>query len=68
MMSTEGLAKLEDFGIAPPGPTATPEAPVLCPQCASAETRTVSRFGSTACKALMVCSVCREPFDYFKAI
>jgi ring-1,2-phenylacetyl-CoA epoxidase subunit PaaD len=68
MMSEDGRAKLEHFGIAPPGPTATPDTPVLCPQCASSETRTVSHFGSTACKALMVCSACREPFDYFKAI
>lgn len=68
MMSAEGRTKLEAFGIAPPGPTAAPDADVLCPQCASAETRTVSRFGSTACKALMVCAACREPFDHFKAI
>jgi ring-1,2-phenylacetyl-CoA epoxidase subunit PaaD len=68
MMSAEGRIKLAQFGIAPPGPTAAPNAPVLCPQCLSADTATVSIFGSTACKALMVCSRCREPFDYFKAI
>ena len=28
----------------------------------------VSEFGSTACKALMVCSSCREPFDLFKEL
>jgi ring-1,2-phenylacetyl-CoA epoxidase subunit PaaD len=26
----------------------------------------IAQFGSTACKALMVCSACGEPFDYFK--
>jgi len=26
----------------------------------------VSKFGSTACKALMVCAACGEPFDWFK--
>lgn len=42
--------------------------PVLCPRCSSEETRTVSEFGSTACKALMVCGSCGEPFDLFKRL
>lgn len=42
--------------------------PVLCPRCSSDNTRTVSEFGSTACKALMVCSACGEPFDLFKRL
>lgn len=41
---------------------------VRCPQCGSAETRLVSRFGSTACKALRACNRCREPFDHFKPL
>ena len=41
---------------------------VLCPRCSSDDTRTVSEFGSTACKALMVCSSCGEPFDLFKRL
>lgn len=68
MMSEAGRAKLASFGIAPPAPASAPESAILCPQCASEATRTVSRFGSTACKALMVCSACSEPFDYFKTI
>jgi ring-1,2-phenylacetyl-CoA epoxidase subunit PaaD len=55
-------AKLAAFGVAPP----TPMADVLCPLCAASTPRMVSRFGSTACKALMVCSRCGEPFDWFK--
>jgi ring-1,2-phenylacetyl-CoA epoxidase subunit PaaD len=42
------------------------EEPVACPRCGSADTRLVSRFGSTACKALYQCRACREPFDHFK--
>ena len=68
MMSESARVKLEAFGIAPPGPTSSPDEPILCPQCASADTSTISNFGSTACKALMVCSSCREPFDYLKSI
>ncbi|MFM7731100.1 MAG: phenylacetate-CoA oxygenase subunit PaaJ, partial [Flavobacteriales bacterium] len=34
----------------------------------AAETKMISQFGSTACKALYVCESCKEPFDYFKCI
>ena len=68
-MTAEAKDKLASFGIAPPGPTALLErGPVLCPRCAASSTRTVSQFGSTACKARMVCDQCGEPFDYFKEI
>jgi ring-1,2-phenylacetyl-CoA epoxidase subunit PaaD len=41
---------------------------VRCPQCGSPDTREVSHFGSTPCKALWTCRSCAEPFDSFKAI
>ncbi len=63
-MSEAAKAKLDAYGVAPPG---SREA-VLCPRCRSNDVRTVSSFGSTACKALMVCQACLEPFDWFKAI
>ncbi|MFE9092778.1 1,2-phenylacetyl-CoA epoxidase subunit PaaD [Streptomyces sp. NPDC007264] len=56
------------------GPTRTavgaPEstAPVRCPHCGSSETELLSRFSSTACKALRRCLDCREPFDHFKEL
>lgn len=61
-ISAEGHRKLAEFGIAPP----TGLSEVLCPRCQADQPRMVARFGSTACKALMVCSSCGEPFDYFK--
>ena len=61
-ISPEGRRKLARFGIAPP----TPVNQVLCPRCDSDAPRMIARFGSTACKALMACSSCGEPFDYFK--
>lgn len=61
-ISEEGHRKLAEFGIAPP----TGVSEVLCPQCQADRPRMIARFGSTACKALMVCSSCGEPFDYFK--
>lgn len=68
-MSDEAKRKLEIHGIAPPATNATAEtAEVMCPECSSGDTKVVSPFGSTACKALMVCSSCGEPFDHFKSL
>jgi ring-1,2-phenylacetyl-CoA epoxidase subunit PaaD len=39
---------------------------IPCPRCGSSDTRLVSRFGSTPCKAFYTCNSCLEPFDYFK--
>ncbi len=70
-------AKLEAYGIAPPGragdaDTLVPlrrahDAP-RCPFCKSSRTALRSAFGSTACKALWVCEACTQPFEQFKAI
>ena len=66
-MSEEGRRKLEEFGVAPPGRGPVRVAlSVRCPQCGSFDTEELSRFGSTACKALWRCRACREPFDRFK--
>lgn len=72
-ISEEGRRKLEEFGIAPPGRARQDGVTALsltvrCPQCGSPDTRELSRFGSTACKALWVCQACQEPFDHFKSI
>ncbi|MEU6666966.1 1,2-phenylacetyl-CoA epoxidase subunit PaaD [Streptomyces sp. NPDC046727] len=48
--------------------TDTETDPVRCPHCGSADTELLSRFSSTACKALRRCLVCREPFDHFKEL
>ncbi|MDA5194468.1 1,2-phenylacetyl-CoA epoxidase subunit PaaD [Govanella unica] len=41
---------------------------VPCPLCGSHDTRKVSNFGSTPCKAHYACNACLEPFDYFKCL
>lgn len=73
-MSDTGKEKLKAYGIAPP--TAKQQVchtesfhegeAIQCPRCNSYNTRLVSQFGSTACKALYSCNDCKEPFDYFK--
>lgn len=67
-MTPEGKQKLRAYGIAPPGAVIAIVDEVLCPQCGGRDTRVISEFGSTACKRLMVCTACGEPFDQFKAI
>jgi ring-1,2-phenylacetyl-CoA epoxidase subunit PaaD len=76
-----GRAKFAAAGIAPPAPVG--QGPVLvgltvrsrlagpaarCPRCGSVQTEELSRFGSTACKALWRCRSCAEPFEHFKAL
>jgi ring-1,2-phenylacetyl-CoA epoxidase subunit PaaD len=74
-MTDSGKAKLQEYGIAPPsGRSGVRSGPmrlslsVKCPQCSSLNTRELTRFGSTSCKALYVCQDCKEPFDYFKVL
>lgn len=70
-MSEEGRRKLREYGIAPPQAATSRRAlfgaqEVACPRCGSENTKLISEFGSTSCKALWRCNSCREPFDYFK--
>ncbi|KTQ96303.1 phenylacetate-CoA oxygenase [Aureimonas ureilytica] len=79
----EAREKLRAFGIAPPidgtaadGRLAARAAKlasgsnlaIACPRCGSKRTQSVSRFGSTPCKASYRCEDCLEPFDYFKCL
>jgi ring-1,2-phenylacetyl-CoA epoxidase subunit PaaD len=73
-LSESGRSKLKDYGIAPPENEVDKSllfsAPLIvpCPKCNSKETKMVSEFGSTACKAHYNCISCKEPFDYFKCL
>ena len=80
-LTPDARRKLRDYGIAPPvGPAPQEQridvsrlgrgrlpAPVVaCPRCAATETEMLSQSGSTPCKSLYRCTVCLEPFDYFR--
>lgn len=74
-ITQKGRAALEKYGIASPlSENADKEALlgnkklVKCPQCHSLNTKLISQFGSTACKAFFQCEDCLEPFDYFKCL
>ncbi len=70
-LSLEAKTKLKNYGIAPPNHSSCTKMfstadVVACPRCNSKHTELISRFGSTACKALYKCEDCNEPFDFFK--
>ena len=74
-ITENGRQALEDYGIAPPLDAAADKEVLLgnkklvkCTNCGSTNTKLVSQFGSTACKALFKCDDCQEPFDYFKCL
>ena len=77
-LSAAARAKLEAYGIAPPGRAPLPDEGLVslrgraeivrCPYCKSADTALRSEFGSTACKSIRFCNSCRQPFEQFKAI
>jgi ring-1,2-phenylacetyl-CoA epoxidase subunit PaaD len=74
-ITPKGRAALEKYGIASPLTAEADKEALLgnkkvvkCPQCGSLNTKLVSQFGSTACKAFFQCEDCLEPFDYFKCL
>lgn len=74
-ISNEARIKLEAYGIAPPDEETERKSALLgietkvkCPRCKQTQSKLISQFGSTACKALYQCQVCLEPFDYFKCL
>ncbi len=74
-ITLNGRARLEEYGIAPPMNEEADKMALIdgvklvkCTRCKSTNTKMVSQFGSTACKALFQCEDCLEPFDYFKCL
>jgi len=74
-ITPKGRKALENYGIAAPLNAEADKDVLLhgkrivkCTNCGSQNTRLVSQFGSTACKAQFQCNDCQEPFDYFKCL
>lgn len=74
-ITAKGRSVLEEYGIAAPLEESVDKRALMgesnivkCVNCGSHDTKMVSQFGSTACKALFQCNVCYEPFDYFKCL
>lgn len=77
-ITDEGRAKLAAAGIAPPSASPRRTGPVpltlgrrptaRCPRCGSDDTVETAAFSATACKSLLRCRACDEPFEAVKAI
>ena len=74
-ITERGRKALEDYGIAAPLDAEADKSVLLegkslvkCTNCGSTNTKMISQFGSTACKAQFQCEDCLEPFDYFKCL
>lgn len=73
-MSEDGKRKLKEYGIAPPQRMTSAgglglfedDVAITCPRCDSNDTKLVSNYGATSCKAMYQCNNCHEPFEHFK--
>jgi ring-1,2-phenylacetyl-CoA epoxidase subunit PaaD len=69
-ISEEGRNNLKQMGIAPPPLQYHPGDPwvVNCPFCESTKTIVDNLFGPTACRSILYCSQCKNPFEAIKPI
>ncbi|WP_066393974.1 1,2-phenylacetyl-CoA epoxidase subunit PaaD [Cytobacillus eiseniae] len=69
-VSDEGRLRLKEFGIAPPPEriAETGEWHVDCPFCHSTYTTIDNIFGPTACRSILYCKTCKNPFEAMKPI
>ena len=69
-ITVSGREELKKHGIAPPPKDYMPgEAwTVPCPYCASEYTSMDNVFGPTACRSILYCSACKNPFEAMKPV
>lgn len=73
-ITPEGLRKLHEFGLAPPGPRTDGQDEyiqlqvVKCPFCGSMNTALESPFGPTLCRSIHYCNACLQSFEHFKPV
>jgi ring-1,2-phenylacetyl-CoA epoxidase subunit PaaD len=67
-ITENGRKQLLEFGIAPPPQliTQTGEWQVDCPYCGSTYTTLENLFGPTACRSILYCRSCKNPFEAMK--
>ncbi|KGX90192.1 1,2-phenylacetyl-CoA epoxidase subunit PaaD [Pontibacillus marinus] len=68
-ITEQGHVRLREFGIAPP-PTHSDsgEWHVDCPYCGSTYTTMENIFGPTACRSILYCKGCKNPFEAMKPV
>lgn len=69
-ITEQGRERLKEFGIAPPPRKLSMIGPweVNCPYCDSAYTTMENIFGPTACRSILYCNTCKNPFEAMKPI
>ncbi|MFC0522707.1 1,2-phenylacetyl-CoA epoxidase subunit PaaD [Pontibacillus salicampi] len=69
-ISEQGHVQLREFGIAPPPEkmVSTGEWHVNCPYCGSTYTTLDNIFGPTACRSILYCKACKNPFEAMKPV
>ena len=69
-ISDQGRERLKEFGIAPPPRKLSMIGPweVNCPYCDSPYTTMENIFGPTACRSILYCNSCKNPFEAMKPI
>ncbi|ERI10803.1 1,2-phenylacetyl-CoA epoxidase subunit PaaD [Aneurinibacillus aneurinilyticus] len=69
-ISEKGREKLREFGIAPPPLHHEAGKPwkVDCPYCGSPYTTMENLFGPAACRSILYCKHCKNPFEALKPI
>ncbi|CAM3672863.1 1,2-phenylacetyl-CoA epoxidase subunit PaaD [Mesobacillus zeae] len=65
-----GRERLKEFGIAPPPRhiAETGEWEADCPYCGSTYTTLENLFGPTACRSILYCKSCKNPFEAMKPV
>lgn len=69
-ITAEGRERLKEFGIAPPPEKPGPDGAwhVDCPYCHSTYTTMENIFGPTACRSILYCKQCKNPFEAMKPV
>lgn len=69
-ITEDGRERLKEFGIAPPPRKLSMIGPweVECPYCDSPYTTMENIFGPTACRSILYCNNCKNPFEAMKPI
>ncbi|OZM58174.1 phenylacetate-CoA oxygenase subunit PaaJ [Lottiidibacillus patelloidae] len=69
-VSKEGRERLKEFGIAPPPEKWNPDGKyeIECPYCTSLYTTVDNIFGPTACRSILYCKSCKNPFEAMKPV
>lgn len=69
-ITEKGRQGLKEFGIAPPPAKLEDDGTweVSCPYCGSKQSRVENIFGPSACRSILYCKQCKNPFEAMKPI